>query len=243
MTVATIARHRLGARAPRHPHRHHRASPCCAAAIYLILATNLGARLGFLVALAGLAGWMVLMGVDLVDLRHRPARAPSRRGRRCPAARCCRTRSALYQAGVLDEPLEIPDGRLVRRARPTLVAAAVRRRGLERRSTSPTPAFGQAGAAAGVFLEETGAFEAGEFQVVNVFDIGGERYPKIGETLDFLAFCHEPHYVARRGRPARADARPSPAGRRRPPRSTRPASTSTSTWSATSAPVASRRSC
>ena len=31
--------------------------------IYLVLATNLGARLGFLVALAGLAGWMILMGI------------------------------------------------------------------------------------------------------------------------------------------------------------------------------------
>ena len=31
--------------------------------VYMILATNLGARLGFLVALAGLAGWMLLMGI------------------------------------------------------------------------------------------------------------------------------------------------------------------------------------
>ena len=31
--------------------------------IYLVLATNLGARLGFLVTLTGLAGWMALMGI------------------------------------------------------------------------------------------------------------------------------------------------------------------------------------
>jgi hypothetical protein len=31
--------------------------------IYLILGTNLGARLGFLVALAGLMGWMVILGI------------------------------------------------------------------------------------------------------------------------------------------------------------------------------------
>ena len=31
--------------------------------VYLILATNMGARLGLLVALAGLSGWMVMMGV------------------------------------------------------------------------------------------------------------------------------------------------------------------------------------
>jgi hypothetical protein len=31
--------------------------------IYLLLGTNLGSRLGFLVAVAGLAGWMVIMGL------------------------------------------------------------------------------------------------------------------------------------------------------------------------------------
>lgn len=31
--------------------------------IYLLLATNLGSRLGFLVAVAGVAGWMTIMGV------------------------------------------------------------------------------------------------------------------------------------------------------------------------------------
>ncbi len=43
--------------------------------LYLILGTNLGARLGFLVALAGLAGWMFLMGCHLVVVRQGPARA------------------------------------------------------------------------------------------------------------------------------------------------------------------------
>ena len=31
--------------------------------VYLILATNLGARLGILIALAGLSGWIMLMGL------------------------------------------------------------------------------------------------------------------------------------------------------------------------------------
>ena len=95
MTLADPARHRLGARAPRHPHRHHRRRR----AVRQHLpdpGTNLGARLGFLVALAGLAGWMVADGRHLVDLRHRPARAPSRRGTPCPGAPCSRTPSALY---------------------------------------------------------------------------------------------------------------------------------------------------
>ena len=28
-----------------------------------------------------------------------------------------------------------------------------------------------------------------------MFDTGGERYPKLGDSLDFLAFFHKPHYV------------------------------------------------
>jgi hypothetical protein len=58
-----------------------------------------------------------------------------------------------------------------------------------------SPSFGQAAASAGELLEETGAFAAGDYQVLNVFDTGGERWPKVNESLDFLAFFHEPHYV------------------------------------------------
>ncbi len=46
-----------------------------------------------------------------------------------------------------------------------------------------------------MFLEEEGAFAAGEFQILEVFDMGGDRYPKVNESLDFFAFFHEPHYV------------------------------------------------
>ena len=31
--------------------------------VYLVLSTNMGSRLGFLVALAGLFGWLMMMGV------------------------------------------------------------------------------------------------------------------------------------------------------------------------------------
>jgi hypothetical protein len=49
-----------------------------------------------------------------------------------------------------------------------------------------------------------------------VFDIGGERYPKINDSLDFIAFFHTPHYVVAeaapyvpvRTEPGRAPARP-----------------------------------
>ena len=57
-----------------------------------------------------------------------------------------------------------------------------------------SPSAGQAGASAGEFLEETGAFEAGDYQVTRVFDMGGDRYPMIG-NFDLLAFWHEPRYA------------------------------------------------
>jgi hypothetical protein len=49
------------ARAPRHPHRHHRRVRADGQRLP-DHGTNMGARLGFLVAFTGLAGWMFLMG-------------------------------------------------------------------------------------------------------------------------------------------------------------------------------------
>jgi hypothetical protein len=50
---------------------------------------------------------------------------------------------------------------------------------------------------------------------VNVYDKGGERYPKIGESIDFIAFRHNPRYaiveiaplLEQRMEPGRAPAR------------------------------------
>ncbi len=79
-----------------------------------------------------------------------------------------------------------------------------------------SPAFGQAQASASVFLEEEGAFGPGEYVVTTVYDTGGDRYPKINDSIDFIAFFHEPHYVvaeaaplvAVREEPGRAPATP-----------------------------------
>ena len=46
-----------------HHRRPHRASLVLCGSVYLILSTNLGSRLGFLVALAGLFGWLMMMGI------------------------------------------------------------------------------------------------------------------------------------------------------------------------------------
>ena len=93
------------------------------------------------------------------------------------------------------------------------------------------------------FLEETGAFAAGEFQVVAHLlhrrralpeDQRGDRLPRL-----------PPRAAPRRGRGRRtgADTNRARAARRRPRRSTRTDSASTSTWSATSGLGANRRRC
>ena len=57
----------------------------------------------------------------------------------------------------------------------------------------------------------------GDFQVVNVFDKGGQRQPQLfNGKVDFLAFLHAPHYsvvevaplVRQREEPGRAPAKP-----------------------------------
>ena len=160
--------------------------------VYLVMATNLGARLGFLVALAGLAGWMALMGfVWMVYGIGLKGRDPSWDA--VPGRTVLQDSQALVQSQVLDGIGEIPDDAAFREEA-DIVAAEFQEEGWVL-IPSDAPAFGQAGAAAGTFLEEEGAFAAGDFEVQRIFDIGGDRYPKIGDAIDFVAFFHEPHYV------------------------------------------------
>ena len=63
---------------------------------------------------------------------------------------------------------------------------------------------------------EAKEFSVGEYLSVAVYDRGGERWPKINDSLDFIAFFHKPHYalvevvpvIAQRAEPGRAPARP-----------------------------------
>ena len=159
--------------------------------VYLIMATNLGARLGFLVALTGLAGWMFLMGITWAIygiglIGNAPSWAA------VPGKTVLQDPQALYTAGVFDTPIEIPDG-VAYPEQAALVKEEFVAEGWTPLAESDTQ-FGQAASAATELLEETGTFEAGEFKAVNVFDIGGARYPMIG-SFDLLAFRHEPRYV------------------------------------------------
>ena len=169
--------------------------------IYLIMMTNMGSRLSFLVTLAGLTGWMMLMGATWwiygIGLRGPdPTWAP------VPGATVLQDTSALRSAGVLDVLPEVPVG-----ATPAEEAAFVGDDLIDEGFIvldPASPAFGQAAASASVFLEEEGVYAPGEYTITDIYDIGGDRYPRIkagdvpgltDESLDFLAFFHEPHYV------------------------------------------------
>lgn len=169
--------------------------------VYMIMATNMGARLAFLVALAGLAGWMMLMGavwwIYGIGLRGQdPTWQP------VPGASVLQDASALRDGGVLDVLPELPES-----ATPSERAAIIGEELITEGFVvldPASPASGQAQAEASVLLEEAGAFQAGEYAITNIYDIGGERWPMLragkvpgleNDSLDFLAFRHTPHYV------------------------------------------------
>lgn len=162
--------------------------------IYLILGTNLGARLGFIVALTGLAGWMALMGaiwwIYGIGLKGED---PS--WRQVPGRTVIQDTAALHQAGVFENRVTFDTDR------PSVeVADDVRQQFVDegwRVVADTEPAFGQAESSATVFLEEEGAFAPGEFDVTHVYEIGGEAYPKLFglDALDQVAFLHTPYYT------------------------------------------------
>ena len=141
---------------------------------YLLLATNTGARLGFLIAFAGLFGWMFIMGtiwwVYGIGLK---GPEPSWQ----PASPVTVVRDGdLVAAGITNTPDPVAEGWI--------------------RLPEDDPGRGQAVASADEILQrEAEVFAAGEYVAVAVYARGGERWPKLGDELDFLAFRHDPHYA------------------------------------------------
>jgi hypothetical protein len=164
---------------------------------YLVLGTNLGPRLGFMVAFAGLAGWMSLMGgiwwIYGIGLKGEEAS-----WKQIPGSTVIQDVGLLGQAGVIDAPLPVGID-----AEPSKVAAALSDQLTEQgwaRVAESAPEFGQAVASAGVFLEEEGAFKPGEFSVTAVYEVDPpteSAYPKLfgRDELDQLAFFHKPYYT------------------------------------------------
>jgi hypothetical protein len=159
--------------------------------VYLLLATNLGARLGFLVALTGLAGWMALMGIIWM-IYGIGLKGPEPSWQPIPGRTVLQDTDALYRAGVFDQRVEIPEGASFPEEAALVVDEFVAEGWVPLEESDP--GFGQASATAAELLEETDTFAPGEFRAVNVFDTGGERYPMIG-SFDLLAFWHRPHYA------------------------------------------------
>ncbi len=175
--------------------------------IYLIMLTNMGSRLAFLVVLAGLAGWMMLMGLTWwiygIGLR-----GPDPSWEPVAGATVLQDTDALRSGGALEVLPQIPDDATSIESS-DLVADQFSEEGWITLDPA-SPAFGQAQTTAGELLEEQGAFTAGEYEVTQIFDIGGDRYPRIkagkipgltNDSLDFFAFWHEPHFVVAEAAP------------------------------------------
>ena len=180
---------------------------------YLILGTNVGARLGFLVTMAVLAGWMLSMAI-IWAIYGIGLKGPDPSWKPAQPVTLVRDGSKLDLANVLETAPTL-DGKTASEAS-ALVNAELKKEGWVELDEAD-PQRGQAVAAADKILQvETGELKAGEYETMAVYDRGGERYPKIGEALDFLAFKHKPRYavveiallVPQRTEPGRAPARP-----------------------------------
>ena len=161
--------------------------------IYFIMATNMGARLAFLVVLASLFGWMMLMGITWwiygIGLR-----GPDPTWAEVPGRTVIQDTTRCIGPGILDVMPEIPeDATYAEEAE--LVAEQLLAQGYD--DPRHVLARVRSGPGAGRRVPRGGRARssAGQFEIVEVFDIGGDRYPMVNESLDFLAFFHEPHYV------------------------------------------------
>ena len=179
---------------------------------YLVVGTNVGARLGFLIVIASFFGWMATMaaiwwtyGIGLKG--PEPFWFPAE------PITIVRDPSFLVGAEILQATPAISNDPIANAAS---VATELQAEGWNLLDEAD-PQRGQAVAASDSILEnEAKEFPAGSYISVAVYDRGGERWPKIGESLDFFAFFHKPRYalvevapvVPQRVEPGRAPARP-----------------------------------
>lgn len=147
--------------------------------VYLLLATNLGARLGLLVAMAGLFGWMFLLGAVWwaygIGLQ---GALPTWQAEEIVVGDLTSASSS-----VVNQSNDLTEQGFVKLA-------------------EDNPGFGQAVASADEILtQETTAFRSNaDYKVVAVYDKDGGSFPEIG-PFDFFAFFHRPHYAVVEVRP------------------------------------------
>ena len=179
---------------------------------YLVVGTNVGARLGFLIVIAAFFGWMMTMGAIWwtygIGLKGpEPFWFPAE------PITIVRDPALLVGAEILQATPAISNDPTANAAS---VATELQAEGWNLLDEAD-PQRGQAVAASDAILEnEAKEFPAGSYISVAVYDRGGERWPKISESLDFFAFFHKPRYalvevapvVPQRVEPGRAPARP-----------------------------------
>ncbi len=176
--------------------------------VYLLLATNSGPRLGFLLALAGLSGWMLLMGVVWavfgIGMKGRdPAWEPQELITGSLANRVTIEALGDFPNGWAN----LPEGNATRAD-----AASAADRVF-------VPAAGGGGGhgaeEGGLSPEEQVRFQSpfkrvGDYQLVGVHEKGGDNELFTIGTHDFF-FRHSPHYVVVQVQPTIPDCKPNQA--------------------------------
>ncbi len=157
---------------------------------YLILGTNLGARLGMLVALAGLFGWIMMMGaIWIVYGIGLKGKEPSWKARDTIVGK----EKLVESKESVARDATIPDN----------TTPGTRVNGWLLLPLD-NGGRGQAIAAADEILQvESKALKAGDYIPVAVYDKGGERWPNLSFSLwkfgkiniDYLAFFHNDHFA------------------------------------------------
>lgn len=143
--------------------------------VYLLLATNLGARVGFLIAAAGLFGWMTLMGIIWT----------------------------VYGIGFVGNPptwkvQQVIQGNIANSTQPVLdgfpsgwhkIAVGDPNETAAAAAADPVLAPPAASGKQGVFSA------AADYIAVGAYDKGGEKYlPGWSHPPNVVAFFHKPHY-------------------------------------------------
>jgi hypothetical protein len=143
--------------------------------VYLLLSTNLGARVGFLVAVAGLFGWMTLMSIIWTVYGIGFTGNP-------PAWKI----QQVIQGDISSSSLTVLDGfprgwRKIAVGDPNETAAAA--------AADPVLAPPAASGKQGVFATSS------DYIPVSAYDKGGEKYlPGWSHPPNVIGFFHKPHY-------------------------------------------------
>ena len=179
---------------------------------YLVVGTNVGARLGFLLVIAAFFGWMMTMGAIWwtygIGLKgQEPFWHPAE------PVTIVRDSSLMVGAEILKVEPTLGGDPV---ANASSISTQLQTEGWHLLDEAD-PQRGQAVAASDAILQiEAKEFPAGSYLSVAVYDRGGERFPKINDSLDFFAFFHKPRYalvevapvVPQHVEPGRAPARP-----------------------------------